>query len=156
MVRQLSAHARQAATQASMPPMPTVTTCVAHLRANGAQFGTEYRIAQLEISRCFAQLGAVHHQGKVSLFDMLSSDLQAMIHRRLNTAVVALGAGIDTRLRYFLRHHMSSISRFLSMDAGVRTASPLPRRLTWTKFLPLLPLDAPSRARQADARPSLN
>ena len=79
-----------------------VGTCFAYSRADITILRAERRIAQLQIGRRLADLGAAHHQTEMAGFDMLAAAFQTISHGRLQARVVTCGTGVYTGLHHGL------------------------------------------------------
>ncbi|WP_186289692.1 hypothetical protein [Methylomonas koyamae] len=78
-------------------------TGFANLCANFVQAMQKMRSGQLEICQSLADLGAVQHQSQMFGFDMFPARFQAMVHRSVQTNLVAKAACGNTRLRCMFR-----------------------------------------------------
>ena len=58
----------------------------------------EVRATELEIGRCLADLGAVHHQTEVFCFNVFSASLKTMIHGGLQADLMAMATSFYTGL----------------------------------------------------------
>jgi len=88
-----------------------VADLLAIRRAGFADFGAnlaktmlEMRATQLEISRCLADLGAVHQESEMFCLDVLSSGLKAVVHGGLQAGLMAVATSINTGLHGVFRH----------------------------------------------------
>ena len=77
----------------------------ANLRTLAAGMLVMRRIQQHEMCGRPADLRARHHQPEMRGPDMLTSDLQAMRHRRSETGLVAAQALVDAALHVFAHLH---------------------------------------------------
>ena len=73
-------------------------TCLANFGANPANKTMEVRATELEIGRCLADLGAVHHQTEMFCFNVFSASLKTMIHGGLQADLMAMATSLYTGL----------------------------------------------------------
>jgi hypothetical protein len=64
--------------------------CAANFSADFTNTTVKRRATELEISRCLADLGTVHHEAKVFYFNMLSTRLKTVVHGGLQADLVAM------------------------------------------------------------------
>jgi hypothetical protein len=68
--------------------------CLTDFGADCAKMMRKLRTAELEVGRHLAYLCAVHHQTEVLCFDMLSTGIKTVIHRSLQTDLIAVGTSL--------------------------------------------------------------
>jgi hypothetical protein len=73
--------------------------------ADCASPAMETGIAEHEVSRSLADFGAVDHQTKVLRFNVFAPGIQAVVHRGLQTNLMALITGLYARCHGALRVH---------------------------------------------------
>lgn len=71
---------------------------LADFGANLAKTMRKFGTAELKISRCLADFGAVHHQSKVVCLDMLSTGYETVVHGGLQADLIAMGTSLYTGL----------------------------------------------------------
>jgi hypothetical protein len=71
------------------------------------------RTAELEVGRHLAYLGAIHHQTEVLRFDMLSTGTETVVHRGLQTNLMARGTSLYAGLHGTFLHGVFAHSAFL-------------------------------------------
>lgn len=74
------------------------SACFANFGANFAKTMLKMRTAELEIGRCLADLGAVHHETEMFCFNVLPASLEAMVHGGLQADLVAMSTSLYTGL----------------------------------------------------------
>ncbi|HTJ54879.1 MAG TPA: hypothetical protein VL380_05635, partial [Nitrosospira sp.] len=80
--------------------LATLGAGVAHVGADPADLFAKSRTAQHEIGRGLADLGAVHHQPEMVGLDVLATRLQAMVHRFMQTGLMASITCVYARLHF--------------------------------------------------------
>jgi hypothetical protein len=76
----------------------------ADFSANLTNTMLEMRAAQLEIGRGLADLGAVHQESEMRCQDVFPAGLKAVVHRGLQTDLMAVAASINTGLHGVFGH----------------------------------------------------
>jgi len=99
------------AATASLHTLVHVTDSLAIVSATLTNLGTnttgqlvQTGATQHEVSACLANFSAVHHQPKMSWFDMLATHFETMVHRHLEAHRVTLLTITKALLHLFVHH----------------------------------------------------